>query len=157
MVLETDGNIIAGNVFSQNMDDGAPLSEQVAISLLLCLSSESLLHLRHNKLQGSSFAAFKKSVNLTMLHTYDYAPMLFCAYKFQLHTEAYVRREGGHTLNTTIRSLNQLYVSNNNFLKAGHERMNSITEFPLLTLNTKNWEFFLKSGISHPLGRERGA
>lgn len=30
MVLETDGNTIAGKVSSHNMDDGAPLSEQVS-------------------------------------------------------------------------------------------------------------------------------
>ncbi|KAG5619299.1 hypothetical protein MTR67_015843 [Solanum verrucosum] len=34
MVLETDGNIIAGKVSSHNMDDGAPLSEQTITQAL---------------------------------------------------------------------------------------------------------------------------
>lgn len=29
MILETDGNMIAGKVATHNLDDGAPLSEQV--------------------------------------------------------------------------------------------------------------------------------
>lgn len=38
MVLETDGNIIAGKVSSHNMDDGAPLSEQVSDIFFLLLN-----------------------------------------------------------------------------------------------------------------------
>ncbi|XP_059303074.1 coatomer subunit zeta-1-like [Lycium ferocissimum] len=34
MVLETDGNVIAGKVSSHNMDDGAPLSEQTITQAL---------------------------------------------------------------------------------------------------------------------------
>ncbi|XP_055828591.1 coatomer subunit zeta-1-like [Solanum dulcamara] len=41
MVLETDGNIIAGKVSSNNMDDGAPLSEQT-ISQALATAREHL-------------------------------------------------------------------------------------------------------------------
>ncbi|PIN22283.1 Vesicle coat complex COPI, zeta subunit [Handroanthus impetiginosus] len=41
IVLETDGNVIAGKVASHNMDDGAPLSEQT-ISQALATAREHL-------------------------------------------------------------------------------------------------------------------
>lgn len=36
MILETDGSIIAGKVATHNMDDGAPLSEQVPMPSFIC-------------------------------------------------------------------------------------------------------------------------
>ncbi|XP_076942029.1 coatomer subunit zeta-2-like [Bidens hawaiensis] len=41
MILETDGNMIAGNVATHNLDDGAPLSEQT-ISQALATAREHL-------------------------------------------------------------------------------------------------------------------